>query len=59
MNPFLDPAKRHKKVRMNAAALSTTGIKAEKRMLSVSLLYFCARTHKFKKGTKVVQKVSN
>jgi hypothetical protein len=44
MKPFLDPAKRHKKVRMNAAALSTTGIKAEKRMLFVRLWYFCART---------------
>jgi ribosomal protein L28 len=39
MNPFLEPAKRHKKVRMSAAALRTTGIKAEKRMLSLSLEY--------------------
>lgn len=37
MKPFFEPANRHKKVRMNAAALSTTGIKAEKRMLFVSL----------------------
>lgn len=33
MKPFLDPAKRHKKVRTSAAALSTTGMRAEKRMV--------------------------
>lgn len=33
MKPFLEPANKHKKVRMSAAALSTTGIKALKRIL--------------------------
>jgi hypothetical protein len=33
IKPFFEPAKRHKKVRMSAAVLSTTGIRAEKRMV--------------------------
>jgi hypothetical protein len=38
MNPFLEPAKRHKKVRISAAALNTTGIKAEKRMVCIGFV---------------------
>lgn len=42
MKPFLDPAKRHKKVRTSAAALSTTGMRAEKRMVcDVMGILFC------------------
>jgi hypothetical protein len=32
MKPCFEPAKRHRKVRMRAAALSTAGISAEKRI---------------------------
>lgn len=37
MKPGFEPAKRHSMVRMNAAALSTTGIRAEKRMLYIGV----------------------
>jgi hypothetical protein len=32
MKPCFEPAKRHRKVRMRAAALSTAGMSAEKRI---------------------------
>jgi hypothetical protein len=35
MKPCFEPAKRHRKVRMRAAALSTAGMRAERRMVVV------------------------
>lgn len=45
---------------MNAAALSTTGIKAEKRIVNIdSVVISALERDKFKRVTKAVQKRSN